>query len=44
MCYVTRIGVPTGRPEHEYDEFERELERVEAPSAAAEAIPLRLII
>ena len=43
-CFVTRVAVPTGRPEHEYAEFEQALEETQAPSEAAEAIPLRLIL
>ena len=41
-CYVTRIAIVPNQ-EHEA-EFEKELEKQKTPSAAVEAIPLRLIL
>jgi hypothetical protein len=40
-CYVTRIAV---HKDEDHEEFERELLEQPAPSAAVEAIPLRLIL
>ena len=40
-CYVTRIAVPE---DADHGEFEAELQGQRVPSAAVEAIPLRLIL
>lgn len=40
-CYVTRIAVER---DQDGSEFERELQEHRAPSAAIEAIPLRMIL
>ncbi len=44
VAFVTRIMVPEGRPDHEYAEFERELEATEPARADVVAIPTRLIL
>lgn len=41
-CLITRIAIDKDEPRHE--EFSRELQQVQAPSAAAEAISTRLIL
>lgn len=43
ICFITRIAVPEGE-DVDHSEFRRELSEQRAPSAAVEAIPLRLII
>jgi hypothetical protein len=40
-CYITRVAVPTGQDD---TQFERELQAHQAPSAEIAAIPLRLIL
>lgn len=40
-CYMTRIGVPVDQPQ---EQFVRELQEHQAPSAEVAAIPLRLIL
>jgi hypothetical protein len=40
-CYVTRIAVPMDQPQ---EQFVRELQEHQAPSADVAAIPLRLIL
>lgn len=43
-CYITRIGVPEGRPAEDYAQFERELKAQPAPTPQElKAIPLHLI-
>jgi hypothetical protein len=45
LCYVTRIALAIENPTTEQtEEFERELKSQRAPVAAAEAIPMRLIL
>ena len=43
-CFITRVAVENGRVAADYSQFERELKECVPPSAALEAIPLRLII
>ena len=40
-CYVTRVAVPEGEDQAE---FQRELQQHAAPSADVEAIPLRVVL
>lgn len=42
-CYVTRVAVDKTQG-HDLSQFERELQEHAAPSAAIEAIPLRMIL
>lgn len=42
-CYVTRIATDDQRPEV-HERFRRELAETRAPSAAVQAIPLRMIL
>lgn len=43
-CYVTRIAVDKEASAEALNDFERDLKETRAPSAAVQAIPLRLII
>jgi hypothetical protein len=43
-AYVTRIAVEEGRKISDYAQFEAELKEKRKPSAAIEAIPLRIIL
>lgn len=40
-CYIARVAVATGERQ---EDFERELRDTRTPSAAVEAIPLRMIL
>ena len=41
-CYITRVAID--KDETRSEEFEKELQEQETPSAEVEAIPLRLIL
>jgi hypothetical protein len=43
-CYVTRIAVDESLPREVHLEFEKDLQEQRKPSAAIQAIPLRLIL
>lgn len=43
-CYITRIAVAEDAPAEVHERFKRELTEQRAPSAAAQGIPLRLIL
>jgi hypothetical protein len=41
QCFVTRVAI---HPDHDQAQFEQELAQCRAPSAEAEAIPMRMIL
>lgn len=43
-CFITRVAVRLDKSPAKMDIFERELKEQKPPSAAVEAIPLRLIL
>jgi hypothetical protein len=43
-CFVTRVAVPEGLHPSRYEQFEAELTEQQKPSAAVDAIPLRLVL
>lgn len=43
-CYITRIGVPDGRPVGDYMQFDEELKKCREPSPEVQAIPLAFIL
>ena len=43
-CYITRIAVDEGRPQEEFEQFERELQECRKPSPAVAAIPMSMIL
>lgn len=43
-CYITRIAIGENEPAEVHERFKRELQEQRTPSAAIQAIPLRLIL